>query len=236
MGSQRFSAVDRLRPLLESIPLLSGLPAEARERLCQAAVMRRFKRGVVVVERGGPADALYAVASGRLKVVSPRHEGQDTTLFILGPGDVFGEVAMFQADGRTARVTSLEETLLMVIERATFERLLALYPELSQRLLRLMAARLRNTMDHFDQLTSLEVGPRLARKLLLLAEHFGARTQDGIGLTLKLSQRDLAELVDSTRQTVNRLLRGWTQRGWIRSEQGQLVLLDPEALRAAGQG
>jgi CRP-like cAMP-binding protein len=95
-----------------------------------------------------------------------------------------------------------------------------------------MAARLQNTIAHFDATTSLEVPARLARKLLLLAKDFGVREGKRIVLTLKLSQRELGDLVDSSRQTVNRELRRWREEGVVGSEDGRLVVLDIERLRA----
>jgi CRP-like cAMP-binding protein len=221
-----------LRGALAAIPLLSTLPEVDRQRIAAAARMQRVPPGHVIIERGDPADAVFAVATGKLKVVAPRSAGRDATLHILGPGDVFGEVALFHADGRTARVTAIEESVLVVIDHRDFMDLLSRSNELSKRLLALMAGRLHNTIAHFDTTTSLDVPARLARKLLLLAKDFGVRQGNGIALTLKLSQSELGELIDSSRQTVNRELRRWHEEGVLGTENGHLVLLDPERLRA----
>jgi len=175
------------------------------------------------------------VAAGKLKVVAPRNGGRDATLHILGPGDVFGEVALFQPGGRTARVAAIEESVLMVIDHRDFLDLLSRSAELSRRLLALLAARLKNTIQHFDETTSLEAPQRLARKILLLAEQLGVPEGGGIVLTLRLSQTELGELVDSTRQTVNRLLRAWQEAGIVDTTGGRLVVRDMAALRAAAE-
>jgi CRP/FNR family transcriptional regulator, cyclic AMP receptor protein len=186
-----------------------------------------------VIERGDPAQALFAIERGKLKVVAPRPGGRDATLQILGPGDVFGEVALFQEQGRTARVTALEDAVLLVLDRRDFMQLVQRRSELATRVLTLMARRLHDTIAHLDATTSLEVAQRLARKLLSLGELFGARDAAGhISVLLSLSQSELAELVDSSRQTVNRLLREWRGRGVLRMDGGRLVLMDLDALRA----
>lgn len=218
-------------PVLETIPVFAGLDAADARRLCEAAHMRRLDAGAVVIERGGPPDALYAVATGRLKVVRPRSEGRDATLHILGPGDVFGEVSLFRPGGRTARIVTLEESVVMVIQRDAFLSLLAQSQEVASRLFALLAERVHHTIAHYDDATSVDAPKRLARKLLLLAEHFGSSTDDGVGLAVRLSQRDLGELADTTRQTVNQQLRAWQQAGILRSEAGRLEVLDPAALR-----
>ncbi len=229
----RARPVDRIRAVLATIPLLSRLDAREEDQIVARARMQRVDAGEVIIERGGPPEALYAVATGKLKVVAPRPEGRDATLQILGPGDVFGEVALFQANGRTARVTAIEESVLMVLDRRDFMDLVSSSPELSRRLLTLMASRLRDTIAHFDATTSLEAPQRLARKLLLLAEHFGTPHPRGVRLTVKLSQRELGDLVDATRQTVNRLLRDWHQSGVLATDNGHLIVVDVNTLRDA---
>jgi CRP-like cAMP-binding protein len=229
---RRISHPTRIRGALAAIPLLSRLPEDDIQRIAGSARMQRVPAGQVIIERGDPAEAVFAVATGKLKVVAPRSAGRDATLHILGPGDVFGEVALFHTDGRTARVTAIEESVLVVVDRREFMDLLARSSELSARILSLMAARLHNTIAHFDATTSLGVPARLARKLLLLAEDFGVREGKGIALTLKLSQSELGDLVDSSRQTVNRELRRWHDEGVLGTENGRLVVLDLERLRA----
>jgi CRP-like cAMP-binding protein len=168
-------SVGRLQPVIAAIPLFASLDARDQARLCDGARTQRVDAGAVIVERGGPAEALYAVAAGKLKVVNPRDGGRDATLHILGPGDVFGEVAFFHPEGRSARITALEESVLVVLDRRVFLDLLGRSPAFSQRLLALMAQRLHDTIAHFDATTSLDVPQRLARKLLLLLEGFGRR-------------------------------------------------------------
>jgi CRP/FNR family transcriptional regulator, cyclic AMP receptor protein len=224
---------DRLRAALATIPLFSNLEARELQQIAACARTQRVLPGEVIIERGDPPEALYAVATGKLKVVAPRPSGRDATLHILGPGDVFGEVALFQTDGRTARVAAIEESVLLVVDRRDFMELLSRSNELSKRLLSLMATRLKNTIAHFDATTSLDVSQRLAQKLLLLAEHFGVPEGKGMALTLKLSQSELGDLVDSTRQSVNRELRKWHEAGILGTHDGRIVVLDVDGLRRA---
>jgi CRP/FNR family cyclic AMP-dependent transcriptional regulator len=226
---------NRIRGVLAAIPLLSGLAETDMQRIAGCGRTQRVPAGQVIIERGDPPEALFAVVTGKLKVVAPRSAGRNATLHILGPGDVFGEVALFQGeqtDGRTARVTAIEASVLLVIDRRDFMDLLARSTELSSRMLALMASRLRNTIAHFDATTSLDVPARLARKLLLLAKDFGVVEGERVVLSLRLSQSELGDLVDSTRQTVNRELRRWHDQGVLATEDGRLVVLDMKRLRA----
>jgi CRP/FNR family cyclic AMP-dependent transcriptional regulator len=224
---------ERIQRALAAIPLFAELDPAAQQELARCARIREVNDGEVVIERGDAAHSLFAVVRGKLKVVAPRPGGRNAALHILGPGDVFGEVALFQDQGRTARVTALERGTLIVLDRRDFMRLVQHSGELATRVLTLIARRLHDTIAHFDATTSLEVPQRLARKLLSLSQLFGAREGDGsTSLLLQLSQSDLAELVDSSRQTINRLLSQWRDQGHLRIEDGRLVIVDHEALRA----
>jgi CRP/FNR family transcriptional regulator, cyclic AMP receptor protein len=230
------SRSERIQTALASIPLFAELDGPAQLELARCARLREVPADEVVIERGEPAHALFAIQRGKLKVVAPRPGGRDATLHILGPGDVFGEVALFQDKGRTARVTALEDALLIVLDRRDFLQLVQRSGDLATRVLTLMARRLSDTIAHFDTTTSREVPQRLALKLLSLHALFGVSQAAGQSqLLLSLSQSDLAELVDSSRQTVNRLLSTWRDQGIVRHQDGKLVVLDLEALRTIAE-
>jgi CRP/FNR family transcriptional regulator len=223
---------ERLRPVLRSAPLLADLTEAELVRVARGARTLRAEPGGVVIEHGEPAGSLYLVATGKLKVVAPRRGGRDATLHVLGPGEVFGEIAMFQHDGRTARIVALEEAVLVALDRRELLDLVGRSNALSAKLLSLMAERLRATIAHFDATTSLDAEQRLASKLLQLAEHFGVPGPDGhVTLGIRLSQQDLGDMVDCSRQTVNRLLRKWQRAGLLARGTTQIVIADPGVLR-----
>lgn len=227
-------ALLELREILDRIPLFAALDDAEVVRIGAAARMQRFARDEVVIERGDPPQALYAIADGRLKVVRPRPGARDATLMVLGSGDVFGEVAILsrRREGRSARVSALRDSLLLVIDAAAFARLLKHSRVLPLRLLTLVCDRLRDTIVHLDDVTSLEVPRRFARKLLLLSERFGVQTEGGIGLGIQLSQHELGDLVETSRKDINICLRTWVDEGIVSQRDGHLVILDPEALAA----
>jgi CRP-like cAMP-binding protein len=230
------SRSERIQGALAKVPLFAELEATARTELARCARLQEVQADQIVIERGDAAHALFAIVQGKLKVVAPRPGGRDAVLHILGHGDVFGEVALFQERGRTARVVALEPGILLVLDRRDVMRLIAQSGELAARVLALMARRLSDTIAHFDATTSLEVPQRLALKLLSLCELFGERQSDGsTRMMLTLSQSELAELVDCSRQTVNRLLCEWRDRGILAVEDGRLTLRDAVALRALAE-
>jgi CRP-like cAMP-binding protein len=118
------------------------------------------------------------------------------------------------------------------IDAAAFERALSQSSLLARRLLGVLAARLLAATEHHEEVLRDEVASRLARKLLLLAARFGGKADGGVAVSLRLSQQDLADLADTSRQTVNKLLRGWGRQGWVGRHDGRLVIHDLAALRA----
>src|SRR5687767_5813561 len=137
--AKQTSKDERMRRALAVVPLFAELDDAARRELARCARLQTVAAGEVVIERGEPAQSLFAIQRGKLKVVAPRQGGRDATLHILGPGDVFGEVALFQEQGRTARVTALEPATLIVLDRRDFMQLIARSGELASRVLTLMA-------------------------------------------------------------------------------------------------
>ncbi|MDD9939149.1 MAG: Crp/Fnr family transcriptional regulator [Myxococcales bacterium] len=217
---------------MQAIPFFAGLEEDDYRRLHGSARTRRCESGEVVIEQGDPPEAVYAVSTGRFKVVAPREGGRDATLQILGPGDVFGELAMLDEGVRSARVTALEESVLVVVERRGFLDLHRRSRTIADRLLALVVARFRSSVEHFENTTSLDVSQRLAKRLLALAERHGELAQDGsLRMPLPRSPRDLVDLIDDTRQSVNRVLRAWAEEGLVREQDGTLRLLDPRTLR-----
>ena len=219
------NALGRLEPF-------ARMTAAERLALASGARMSRHRRGAVVVERHQDAHAVYAVVSGKLKVVSPRKDGRNATLVILGPGEMFGELAVLSPGRRSARVVAVEESLLVVISGAALLLAVERSPPLALGMLQMLAGRLRQMAAHFDDVTTLDVAPRLARKLLWLAQRFGQPGAGGVGVAVRLSQTDLAELAETSRQSVNRCLQAWKACGWLQVNGGRLVVRDLEALHA----
>jgi CRP-like cAMP-binding protein len=230
-------ARDEKRAALERLEVFAALSEGERAALAQLARLQRFGKGRTLVAQGAVAEATFGIVNGRLKVALARADGSDATLSILGPGELVGELGLFQDGTRSAQVTALEDVCVLTFPKPALLAFLELTPAASLALCRLLASRLRQLAEHFEAVTALPVEQRLARKLLLLAERWGEPTANGVGIGLPLSQQALAELADTSRQSANKCLNRWRKAGILLPSTRRLVVCDMKALRhwAAGQ-
>jgi len=223
------------RMLLQHSPLFRGLPAPALERIAAVAGQRAYRNGEVVFSQGDPGDALYAVVSGRVRISTGAPDGREIYLNIMEPGDTFGEIALLDGGARTATATVIAAAELVSIRRDHFRSLLEQEPKVAFELLRLCGQRLRWTSGLLEDAALLDAPARLAKRLLILGELHGKRGKDGV--TLRISQEELASFLGITRQAVNQQLQAWKGQGWVGLARGAIVVRDEAAIRkAAAQG
>jgi CRP-like cAMP-binding protein len=224
------------RAALARLEVLSSLTAAEQDAVADAARLRYYAKGRVVVVQGATTEGAFGVVSGRLRVSISRANGNDATLAILGTGELFGELGLFHDGSRSARVTALEEASVLSINKADLLRVLERSTAASLALCRLLASRVRQLAHHLDEVTAMPVEQRLARKLVLLTERWGERTTGGLGIGLKLSQRELAELADTSRQSANQYLTRWRRAGIVATTTKRVVVSDLRRLRRCAAG
>ena len=225
--------------MIESSSLFKGLPGDIIDKIAKLRVSRRLEPGAVLFRKGDAGDALYGVMTGRLRIHANAVDGRDALLNIMGPGDVFGEIALIDGLPRTADATAIDRVELMVLQRAEFLELVRRENELSLHLLQLTCRRLRWLSDMVEDATFLSAPARLAKRLLHLAEQNGEGNDDGIRINLRLSQRAIGELAGLSRETTNKHLRNWLRLGWISLKRETVVLraLQPlQDLANSGEG
>jgi len=210
--------------------LLRHLTRDELRRLAAAAELANYKARATIFMKGDPGGSMMAVIRGRVKICSHSVDGKELTLNIINRGGLFGEIALLDGEPRTADAVALEETDLLVLDRARFLPFLAANPEIALRLLCMLCKRLRQTSEHLEDVLFLEASPRLARWLLRLGETVGKPGADGTRLDIKLSQQQLGSLVGVSRESVNKSLGDWQRAGVIAVEGGQILLRDPKAL------
>ena len=222
------------RTVLARSSVFSGLDGRQLDALASLAVRVRYQPRQVVLRKGDPAIQIYVILSGRLKAITAGGEGKQAALSIMGPGEVFGEVALLDGEPRSATISALEPCELLIIQRNDFFHFLERNPSAAIELLKVLARRLRRLSERFEDSAFLEIEPRLAKQLCRLAERYGRRQEGGVFIDLKLSQQELGDLVGATRESVNKQLRAWTSEGLVERRSGSLVLRDLEALVALG--
>ncbi len=223
-------ASSELSQLLARSWIFSDLSKREIEALTTIAQMRVARPKQTVVKKGDKGGPIFAVLRGRLKVITPGVE-RDAAFRILGPGELFGEVAAFDGGERSATVTAIELCQLAVIQCDTFMAFLEQHPPVSRKLLGVLARRVRELSARVEDRAFHEAPARLAKCLLGLAERYGKQQPDGLVCQLKISQGELGELVDATRELVNKQLRTWKADGVVTHEADRIVFHDLDALR-----
>ena len=219
---------------LTSIAFFAGLDPAALEGLAATMRARRFKRGEVIFHIGDPGDALFVIVSGQVKISLPSDTGEEAILATLGPGDVFGELALLDGAPRSASATAMGPTETVVLPRDRFRELIATEAGVRDALLASIAGELRRLTTHVEELHFLDITGRLAARLVRLANEGGTALPDGgIRLRTNLTQGDLAAMVGCTRQSVNKLLGQFTDDGLLRLEREGIVVTDLNGLVTA---
>jgi CRP/FNR family transcriptional regulator, cyclic AMP receptor protein len=189
-----------------------------------------FARRWTVFAEGEPADRLYIIISGKVKVSHRSPDGREHLLAIMGPQDMFGELSVFDDGPRTASATTLTEVRAVSLDRDTLRGWMADRPEVAEQLLRVLARRLRRTNTKLTDQICTDVPGRVAKQLLLLAQQFGTREGDALRVALDLTQEEIAQLVGASREATNQALGTFADRGWIQSESHTMLILDAENL------
>ncbi len=187
-------------------------------------------RGQVVFAEGDPGDRLYVIVDGKIKLGTTSNDGRESLLAVLGPGEMFGELTLFDPGPRTATATSLTETTLLGLGHEALGPWLTGRPGVGQALLKALAQRLRRTNENLSALVFSDVPGRVAKALVELNEKFGEKRTDGFYVEHDLTQEELAQLVGASRETVNKALADFAQREWIKLEPRAVLLLDIEGL------
>lgn len=210
--------------VLANVELFKGLTDDDRAALAALMDETSLKRGESLFQEGDDGDHLYLVVEGKVKLSHTANDGRENLIAVLGPGEIIGELSLFDLEPRSSTVTAIAPTKLYTLSHATMREYIENHPKLAISMLRQLALRLRNTNQQMADLVFSDVPGRVAKALLDLAERFGERTPEGIYVAHDLTQEELAHLVGASRETVNKSLADFTSRGWIRLE-GRAVLL-----------
>ncbi|WP_166908268.1 Crp/Fnr family transcriptional regulator [Mycobacterium sp. DL440] len=214
-----------MNEVLARAGIFQGVSPDAVAALARQLEPVTFRRTEVVFSEGEPGDTLYIITAGKVKIGRRSVDGRDSLITLMGPSDMFGELAIFDPGPRTSTVTALTEVKAVVMSRSVLRSWIADRPEIAEQLLRVLARRLRRTNDNLSDLIFTDVPGRVAKQLLYLAQRFGNRDGSALRVDHELTQEEIAQLVGSSRETVNKALSDFAQRGWIRV-QGRSILID----------
>lgn len=215
---------------LNKVPLFEGLEPPAQARLFQMMGQTTLRRGENLFQEGESGDRLFIVAEGKIKLSHQSPDGRENLLAVLGPGEILGELTLFDPGPRSTTATAVSPARLVFLNHNDIMVFIEDNPDLAKHMLKALAKRLRRTNEALADLVFSDVPGRVAKALLDLSDRFGIRTEDGIHVPHDLTQEELAQLVGASRETVNKSLAEFVSRGWIRLEGRAVTLLDTDRL------
>jgi len=218
--------------LLTELSLFRGLPPHQLAGLAGQLHYRTFAAGTNIMTAEQPGEVVYFVLSGTVKIHVEQAEGSDVILAILGRGDTVGEMSLIDSAGRSASVLTLEETTLLWMDGAAFQQALRDIPELALNLVKILSARVRLANELVQALAALNVYGRVARQLLAFADRYGEALAEGrIGIPIRLTQGDIADLVGASRKRVNQVMVSFKNQGLIAVDNnGRITIRQREGL------
>jgi CRP-like cAMP-binding protein len=226
--AHQMQIADRLA-FFRNHPIFGILGPALLQQLRAHARMRTIEKGATIFAKGDPGSSLFAILEGQVKVISFSAQGKYAVLNILSPGDIFGEIALLDGGERTADVIAISDCKLIVIERRDFLPLVHSSPDISQKLIEVLCARLRNTSRQVEEVMFLDLSAKLSKTLLRLRESAG-------GQRISLTQSELAQMIGASRESTNKQLRDWENLKWLQLERGEIILIDIESLAAVADG
>lgn len=217
-------------PLLASVPVFDALAPEDLAQVARVAVPRTFPPGQVIFREGDASDTCYVIGSGHARAMRENADGRSIALAHFGPGDIFGELAMFDDEKRSATVQTLDDVEAVAILGADMRRLMRQHPDLAVKLVIGLGRRLREANERLSRQSFQTVQSRVAGVLKKLVEQAQGEGAPDTGVLVTITQAEIAQLAGSSRESASRFLAVLERAGIIEQGRGKLTVLDPVAL------
>ena len=211
-------------------PLFSALDDASAASLRESMTGVKLSKGQTLFKEGESGDRLYVIVQGKIKLGTASGDGRENLLAILGPGEMFGELSLFDPEPRTSTATAVTDVRLVSLAHDQVIGLVTSYPQVSLELLRRLAQRFRKSNETLADLVFADVPGRVAKAIIELGIRFGSQKDDGFHVNHDLTQEELAQLVGASRETVNKALADFAARGWVKLEPRDVLVTDVERL------
>lgn len=219
------------RQILAKHELFSQLRSAELDEVLARARVEAYRAHHEIFSKGSSGTGLFAVLRGNVRISSFGPDGNFVIFDIIGPGSVFGEIALLDGKERTADAAAITDCELLVVDRRDFVPFLRDNPDVALRLLAVLCARLRRTTEQVEDVVLLDAASRLAKKLLRLTKADEPQAAAFLPLNVAVSQRDLGRMIGLSRESINKQLSAWQKDGIIKVEEGTITILDQSALR-----
>jgi CRP/FNR family cyclic AMP-dependent transcriptional regulator len=222
---------DAQSTILAEVALFHGLSQDERTELYGRLRRRRYRKGEMIFLRGDLGRDLYVIESGAVRICLTTEDGKEITLALLGQGEFFGELALLDGEPRSSDAVSMEASQFLLLERSDFLQFVEEHPRVAHRVMAVLSRRLRDNNQLVQDAAFFDIAARLARVILRLADSVGQSDQGGVTIARRLTQNELAGMIGTTRESVNKWLGEYERQGLIERRNGLIRVLKPEALQ-----
>jgi CRP-like cAMP-binding protein len=222
--------VSQEEEVVRRAPLFTALDDAAAASLRASMDAVKIAKGSILFKEGDDGEHLYIIIDGKLKLGTSSGDGRENLLSILGPGEMFGELSLFDPGPRTSTATAVTDAKLLSLSHEKVIPWLRENPEVSLQLLTRLSQRLRRTNEAVGDLVFSDVPGRVAKALIDLGDRFGKTTPEGLLVNHDLTQEELAQLVGASRETVNKALADFAGRGWLKLDGRSVLIADVDRL------
>ena len=216
---------------LKYIPLFSELEDDDLQAISKVAVRQSFRKDNMVLIEEEVGSTMFIILDGRVKISRISDEGREVILSIMSEGDFFGEMSILDGQARSANVVTLEDSTIMIIHREDFLRMMHDYPQIAINLLKELAHRLRRSDSQIKSLSLQNATGKVASTLLRIADDSGKIHLGQVEIPKLPPQQDLANMAGTSRETISRVLKSLSEKGYLRKEGNRLIILDYESFR-----
>ncbi|HYC02581.1 MAG TPA: Crp/Fnr family transcriptional regulator [Azospirillaceae bacterium] len=221
--------------IVRGMELFAGLDAAGLEDVIAMAHTRRVAKGEQIFAQGQTCDTCHALIDGRVKIQQTGADGGQAVLRFIGPGDMFGTLAMFMQGGYPADAVAVLDCVEITWSVETMNRLMRRHPDIAMNALRLLGERLQEMQVRVRELSTARVERRVAAALLRLTRQAGRRVEGGVEIDFPLSRQDLAEMTGTTLHTVSRIMSAWEEQGLVESGRQKVIIRKPHQLVALAE-
>ncbi|MEJ2050652.1 MAG: Crp/Fnr family transcriptional regulator [Calditrichota bacterium] len=217
--------------ILKSIPLFSELGEKDLDKIVQVASKQKYHKDNLILLEEEVGSTMFIILNGRVKISRISDDGREVILSILSDGDFFGEMSLLDGHTRSANVTAIEESELLVIRREEFLQMLRDFPQIAINLLKELAQRIRKSDEHIKSLSLQDATGRVATTLLRIAEDSGVFRKGQVEIAELPLQQDLANMAGTSRETISRVIKSLCEDGFLKKTTGKIIILDYENFR-----
>src|SRR5438270_4825246 len=209
---------------LKQVSIFRGLDDQEVHDLISVAKKRTFRSGEVIFHRDDPGQILYMIKEGKVKICLISPDGQEMTLVVFGKGEYFGDLALLDGLPRSADAVALEKVECYTLQRSDFQKAIMKNPKIAIQVLEVLSKRIRSTDAMVEDLIFLDVYGRVAKKLLELSDAHGVKAENGTRIDVRLTQQELASMVGASRESVNKVMGYFMDKGYISTDKHKITL------------